>query len=853
VRLLCFCLAALGAQAWAGGDVRSFQAIRRLEAQVASASVETELALQYFLLGQRELFHAAIAKALELDPRSAQAYYLAGRFALEAEQDPQAASRAFRQALEWAPESFKAHYYLGICLRQMARHDEARRELRRAGETAAYGWPWRALAEMELDLHHYQAAREAARKALELEPQAAENALLAGKVYQALGQPEKALPLFEEAARMEPLWEKPHFLIGTLYLAKPATRQQGAHELERFRQLESIEHPARAIPPRPAPQAKSRAELDAFGRIVETPDSLAVVRAGEDFLSRFPDSEFREKALEAEFEAFRQRNDSAAAKAVARSILAIDSGNALVLARLALLLAEANDRASFAAAEQSATQAIAAVEATARPERLTRAEFREWRSEVLASAHVAKGLLALRQGQADAAIDRLEQAIRCRAAGNGSDYLRLGEAFVMKGDRERARDAFARAESLGPPVVAGAARRQAQDLAVGGAAAFQQARALEKEGRLREAAAQYEQLVRQPHAPAEAHHNLGLVYYRLGDYARAAKQLHAALASKPDLAASHLFLGLAQFRLGDFENSAKHLEAMLRADPRSRESYLFLIRDQTALGRFRPETAEQALRLFPQDSELGYTIGLACLERIREIARAANEAGPDSPAFLWLSLRRAEERRQADAVARYRQRTARSDEPELIQEYDRLAGLLKHSFDHVLERDPESAAAHGIRGYLHESHNEVDEALAEYRLAGDHFAAGRLLAQHVRLKEAETELEAALAENPQNDRARADLGRLYLQEDLPAKALAILRQIARKYPGDAYAWADLGKAEARLGSAKEAVQSLQKALELDPSLNQIHYQLGMLYRQQGNESLAREELQRFRTNRKSSP
>jgi Flp pilus assembly protein TadD len=145
----------------------------------------------------------------------------------------------------------------------------------------------------------------------------------------------------------------------------------------------------------------------------------------------------------------------------------------------------------------------------------------------------------------------------------------------------------------------------------------------------------------------------------------------------------------------------------------------------------------------------------------------------------------------------------------------------------------------------------VEEALAQYRAAGDHFAAGRLLAQNVRLGEAEEELRAAVAGDTQNDRAKADLGRLYLQEDQPEKALAILRQIVERYPRDAYAWADLGKAEGKLGDGGGAVQALQKALLIDPSLNQVHYQLAMLYRQQGNEKLAREELQRFQVNRKS--
>jgi tetratricopeptide (TPR) repeat protein len=147
----------------------------------------------------------------------------------------------------------------------------------------------------------------------------------------------------------------------------------------------------------------------------------------------------------------------------------------------------------------------------------------------------------------------------------------------------------------------------------------------------------------------------------------------------------------------------------------------------------------------------------------------------------------------------------------------------------------------------------VEEALAQYRAAGDHFAAGRLLAQNVRLSEAESELHAAVAADPQNDRAKADLGRLYLQQDQPDQALALLQQIVKRYPRDAFAWADLGKAQGRLGAGDRAIQSLQKALKLDPTLNQVQYQLAMLYRLQGNEKLAQQELQTFQTNRRPEP
>jgi len=831
-----------------------FANVRQLEASEAvhpdDATIETDLALNLFLLGQRELFHAAVARALEIDPRSAQAYYLAGRFALEAEQDPSEASRNFQKALDLTPSSFKAHYFLGISLRQLVHFPAARDEFIKATESSGYSWPFSALAETELDLNDPQAALAPALKAIELEPQSADNAEIAGRVYRALGQDDKAIQMYQKAAELDPLLETPHFLLGNLYAARPETKNLSAKELELFKQLKEQDAPAgaeaavRSQSPRRAPQVKTRQELDSFGAILLAKEPLAVIRASEEFLSRFPDSEFRENALKSEFEVFRKRNDYAAARRVASMVLGLNP-------------ADKNDASSFLLADEYATRAIQAAKATARPDRMSRTEFRDWENGVLASAQGARGLLALRREEPDAALVSLDEAIKLRA--DGPNYLRWAEALAMKGEVQRAREAFARAESLGPDVIAQAARQQAAAMnmeagsATSATARFDHARSLEKEGKLQDAAAEYELVVRQDPNLAEANHNLGLVYYRLADYESCAERLRAALRLKPSLAGSQLFLGLAEFRLGEFQDSAKHLEAALQIEPDNREALLFLLRNQLALGRLRLETANHALSVLPEDSEVNYTVGLACIDRIREIARATNELGPDSAAFVWLSLRRAEQRQQVEAVQKYRLRASKLAEPALIREYDVLAGLLKRCFDGVLTHDPDSAAAHSIRGYMHESRNEVEEALAQYRAGGDHFAAGRLLAQNVRLGEAEQELRAAVAADTQNDRAKADLGRLYLQEDQPDKARAILREIVERYPRDAFAWADLGKAEGRLGAGDVAIQALRKALQIDPSLNQVHYQLAMLYRQQGNEKLALEELQKFRTNRKSDP
>jgi hypothetical protein len=147
--------------------------------------------------------------------------------------------------------------------------------------------------------------------------------------------------MYQRAAKLDPLWEMPHFRLANIYAARPETQKQREEELKQFEQLRGQEMPmgaaaaSRSQPLRRAPQVKSRVELDAFGAIPLANDSLAIIRATEEFLSRFPDSEFQEKALESEFEAFRQRNDYGAARRVGNAVLALNPANASVLAESA--------------------------------------------------------------------------------------------------------------------------------------------------------------------------------------------------------------------------------------------------------------------------------------------------------------------------------------------------------------------------------------------------------------------------------------------------------------------------------------------------------------------------------------
>jgi tetratricopeptide (TPR) repeat protein len=385
---------------------------------------------------------------------------------------------------------------------------------------------------------------------------------------------------------------------------------------------------------------------------------------------------------------------------------------------------------------------------------------------------------------------------------------------------------------------------------------FTAARNAEIQGRYLEAVAHYESILQRDPQLAEAYNNQGLDFYRLKEYERTATVLVKALNIKPEMLSAHLFLGLADFKLGHFAQSTEQLQAVLNADPRNNEAYIFLIQAQMGLGRFDIDLAQRALELFPKDAEVNYVVGLAALERIREIADYANQLGPKSPIFHWMRLRLDEQKNDLPSIAKHReeiQKLGVITPPPIIREYDALASLVDRSFKAVVETAPNSTYSHRVQGHIDESKGLSAEALDEYRKAQDHFSAGRLLAQDFHLVEAAAELEAALAAEPENRLAAAELAQVYVQDHKADKAVPLLEGLLKNYPQDAYAWADVGRTEIMAGQVEQGIRSLRTALRLNPSLNNVHYELAMAYRKLGQARLAEEEIKTFQSRQNRTP
>jgi tetratricopeptide (TPR) repeat protein len=493
------------------------------------------------------------------------------------------------------------------------------------------------------------------------------------------------------------------------------------------------------------PEAATRDELDAFGRAYEASNPLEQIRACENFLARYANSELRGKALELEFDAFEQRGDRSAAERVGMRILAMDGRNGRILAELARVELAGN----AALAAKYASQALAVLVELRRPDDMDRSAWIAWKRNTAASAESTLGVLALHE-------------------------QKFAEATAH----------FQRSLSIHPET-------------------------------------------------AEWQHDLGLALFQEGRLNDAVVAFREAHRVKPELRGTLVFLGIAELRLSKFRDAAADSKAAIALEPDQRDAWLNLLRANEALGDFDEGLAQQARDLFPDDSEVQFTIAQSALDQIRQIAKRVNESGPDNENFRAL-------------VDRSRGNDSVEVRGPLVESWDRLAALVARCFESVLRVSGDSPSAHIAKGYLEEARNHVDAALAEYRAGGDSFAAGRLLAQNSRLPEAEQEFKKDLERNPFNHLAMADLAEVYIQQDEIEKARRLLESLLSMYPVDALGWLDLGKAQQRQGDWKAAAASFQKALSIDSSLSQAHYHLSIVYRNSGQAEKAISELNAFR-------
>jgi len=186
---------------------------------------------------------------------------------------------------------------------------------------------------------------------------------------------------------------------------------------------------------------------------------------------------------------------------------------------------------------------------------------------------------------------------------------------------------------------------------------------------------------------------------------------------------------------------------------------------------------------------------------------------------------------------------------------DKAASYYNYSLGHLYA---ELAAASGNRG------DYFNKAVESYKAAlkADPSATfiseelSDLYIQSGRLREAVTEAEDILKENPSDLNARRLLARIYtrmigdsqanrIDENMVKKAIDQYQKITQGAPKDIESWLMLGRLQKIAQNSTDAMNAYKKALEIDPDNEDANTGLAMVYADLGDNKAAAEMLRKL--------
>jgi len=300
----------------------------------------------------------------------------------------------------------------------------------------------------------------------------------------------------------------------------------------------------------------------------------------------------------------------------------------------------------------------------------------------------------------------------------------------------------------------------------------------------------------------EAQGNLGVLLYFQGKMAEAIPHLQIAVLNQPGMGKIQGLLGLAELRTLDTATGRKDLEA---AFP--------LITEE----KFKVEVGLQLVSVCAQAGDLDEAGAL--LVQLRKLA-------PDHPEVLYAAYRT----------------------------YSDLAG---ESMIALSLAAPESAQMHQMLAHEENKQGNTNGAVENLKkaiatdphLPGARFELAELLhasSDPAVKKQAESEYQEALKDNPQDEKAVFRLAEIEAERGDTEQAYKGYARAAQLQPGDADAKLGLAKTLISMDRKVEAQKLLEEAVQLEPTNATAHYRLGTLYREMGRTDDAKTEIELYK-------
>jgi tetratricopeptide (TPR) repeat protein len=299
----------------------------------------------------------------------------------------------------------------------------------------------------------------------------------------------------------------------------------------------------------------------------------------------------------------------------------------------------------------------------------------------------------------------------------------------------------------------------------------------------------------------DAQGNLGVLLFFQNRYADAVPHLRIAIAGQPDLAKQRGLLGIAEIRTQDFENAINDLTAAF---------------PQTTDKKFKVQLGLELVQLLTATGDL---------EKAASVIAQLREVDPANTEVLYAA-------------------------------YRTYTDLASGSMMALAIASPDSAQMHQLLAHEEIREGNTNGALADFRkalalnprLPGGHYELAELLnsSDDVHLREESVEeYKAALAVNPQDEKAICRLGAFAAEHGDTARAYSEYSHALELQPADTDAKLGLAKALVEMNQSEKALPLLEQTVKFEPGNAVAHYRLSTLYRESGRKDDAKHEMELF--------
>lgn len=341
----------------------------------------------------------------------------------------------------------------------------------------------------------------------------------------------------------------------------------------------------------------------------------------------------------------------------------------------------------------------------------------------------------------------------------------------------------------------------------------QAAFSLEQQGKTAEAEAAWRALSQAEPSNPEAFAHLGLLEARQENYTQAIKSYRKAMALDPAMPGLRLNLGLAYFKAGDYKDATQIFEPLLKTQPPSSDEAqrltILIGMSRYGLGQFAAAAPylKQAADRDAQNLPLLLTLAHSCLlsqqyQCVLDAFHRIVALNPESAEAHMLAGEALDEMKEpVDAIRELRAAVlANPKEPNVHFGLGYLLWMQGHSQE----------AAHEFQAELN---NIPEHALAMLYLADAEI-------QMNQMEDARPLLEKVVKVDPASSMGHLDLGIVYAEADRREDALRELKQASALKPDDVKAHYRLARLYRSMGKTAEAKAEFDKSSTLNKAADE---------------------------------